>query len=194
MTERQQGDAAVAKQQRIKAERAFVEDKEQEMYDAVAAAINVYHNVLPRERASQVVALLSEMVEKDEEWTTYEGGPVPPEPIAPPALTSLDPSTAVAGSTADIVMKAIGTGFTPSSIIVFNGYAEPTTFVSETELTTGVKPSLFVVPAVCPVSIHTNSLVTEPIDFTFTDAAARKAKVEEEPEADERKGKKGRDK
>jgi hypothetical protein len=113
------------------------------------------------------------MIAKDEAWITYEGAPAPPEPVAEPTLDSLSPDTAIAGDAADITMSAIGTGFTANSIIVFNGYAEPTTFVSDTELTTGVKPSIFVVPAVCPVEIHTGSLVTAPLDFTFTEPVAR---------------------
>jgi len=200
MTERQQGDTAVVREREVKVEKTeaapavFEDAKEQEMYDAVGAAIEPFLNVVPRDRATKVVALQSEMVAKNEAWTTYEGGPVPPEPIAPPTLTSLSPNTAVAGDAADIVMCAIGTGFTSGSIIVFNGHIEPTTFVSETEVTTGVKPSIFVVPAVCPVEVHTGTHVAGPVDFNFTDAAARKAKVEEEePETDARKGKKGRD-
>jgi hypothetical protein len=174
--------------QDIKAERAFVDDTEQEMYDAVAAAINAYVNVVERQRAANVVSLLAEMVEHDETWVTYEGGPVPPEPPALPTLTSLSPNTAVAGAPDDIVMSAIGTGFTPQSIIVFNGFSEPTTFVSDTEVTTGVKPSLFVVPAVCPVEVHTGTTVSGPIDFTFTEAVARKVAAKDE-KADDSKGK-----
>jgi hypothetical protein len=116
------------------------------------------------------------MIAKDEAWITYEGAPVPPEPPAAPTLDSLSPDTAIAGDAADITMSAIGTGFTANSIIVFNGYAEPTTFVSDTELTTGVKPSIFVVPAVCPVEIHTGSLISASIDFTFTDTVTRGSK------------------
>ena len=178
--------------QEIKVEPAFVDSTEQEMYEAVAAAINAYHNVVERVRAANVVSLLAEMVERDESWVTYEGGPEIPEPPALPTLTSLSPNTAVAGAPDDIVMSAIGTGFTSASIIVFNGFSEPTTFVSDTEVTTGVKPSIFVVPAVCPVEVHTGTTVSGPIDFTFTEAAARKASAKDE-KADDSRNKKGRD-
>jgi hypothetical protein len=149
---------------------------EQELADALAEAIDPFHNVLHKDRAVRVITQAAEMVRLDETWTNYEGGPEAPEPPAAPTLTSLSPDTAVAGAPDDIVMSAIGTGFTPDSIIVFNGYPEPTTFVSDTEITTGVKPSIFVVPAVCPVEIHTFTQVTEPVDFTFTEAATRRGR------------------
>jgi hypothetical protein len=143
---------------------------EQALYDAVGAAIDPFRNVLHKDRAVKIVDLQAEMVAKDETWTTYEGGPVAPEPPAAPTLTSLSPNTAISGDPTDITMSAIGTGFTADSIIVFNGNIEPTTFVSETEVTTGVKPSLFVVPAVCPVEVHTGPQVAGPLDFSFTEA------------------------
>lgn len=144
---------------------------EQALNDALVAAIEPFRNVLHKDRAVRVIDAQAEFVRHDETWTTYEGGPVPPEPAAAPTLDSLSPHSAVSGDPNDIVMSAIGTGFTADSIIVFNGHPEPTTFVSDTELTTGVKPSLFVVPAVCPVEIHTLSQVTDALDFTFTEPA-----------------------
>jgi len=143
-------------------------ETEQAFMDALTAVVDQYRNVLHKDRAVRGLYTQAETVRADETWTTYEGGPVAPEPPAAPTLDSLSPATAVSGDAADIVMSCIGTGFTPDSIIVFNGYIEPTTFVSDTEVTTGVKPSLFAVPAVCPVEVHTGSQVAGPIDFTFT--------------------------
>jgi hypothetical protein len=143
-------------------------ETEQAFMDALDAVIDQFRNVLHKDRAVRGLYHQAETVRIDETWTTYEGGPDVPEPADPPTLTSLSPATAVSGDAADIVMSCIGTGFTPDSTIVFNGYIEPTTFVSDTEVTTGVKPSLFVVPAVCPVEVHTGSQVAGPIDFTFT--------------------------
>jgi hypothetical protein len=88
-------------------------------------------------------------------------------------LASLSPNTAVAGSAADIVMACIGTGFTKETVIKFGDYDEPTTFVSATEVTTGVKPSLFINPDTVPVLVHTGSLSSEPLDFTFTEPAVK---------------------
>jgi hypothetical protein len=86
-----------------------------------------------------------------------------------PDLESLDPDEADAGDATDIVMHVHGTGFTEQSVIYFNGLAEPTTFVSETEVTTGVKPSLFVVPAVCPVTVRNGEHESDALEFEFLD-------------------------
>lgn len=90
-------------------------------------------------------------------------------------LTSLSPNTAVAGSAADIVMSCIGTGFTKETVIKFGDYDEPTTFVSATEVTTGVKPSLFINPDTVPVLVHTGEIASDPLPFTFTAAATQAA-------------------
>jgi hypothetical protein len=87
----------------------------------------------------------------------------------PPTLTSLSPDTAVSGDP-DFVMSCIGTDFTSGSVIIFGHEDEPTTLVSDTEVTTGIKPSLFA-PAVVPVKVRTGPLETDPVDFTFTEPA-----------------------
>jgi IPT/TIG domain len=57
-------------------------------------------------------------------------------------LTSINPTTAVHGTGADLTLHVIGTGFVQGfHQILWNGTPEPTTFVSATELTTIVKPS-----------------------------------------------------
>jgi len=91
-------------------------------------------------------------------------------------LTSLSPNTAVSGS-ADVVMSCIGVGFTPDTVIKFGDYDEPTTFVSPTEVTTGVKPSLFA-PAAVPVLVRNGDVSSEPLDFTFTAAEGAVQKPE----------------
>jgi hypothetical protein len=102
------------------------------------------------------------------------------EEDAAPDLESLDPDEADAGDATDIVMHVHGTGFTEQSVIYFNGLQEPTTFVSETEVTTGVKPSLFVVPAVCPVTVRNGEHESDALEFEFLDPedppAARETK------------------
>ena len=97
---------------------------------------------------------------------TEEGGG---EEGEAPDLESLDPDEADAGDATDIVMHVHGTGFTEQSVIYFNGLAEPTTFVSETEVTTGVKPSLFTVPAVCPVTVRNGEHESDALEFEFLD-------------------------
>jgi hypothetical protein len=84
-----------------------------------------------------------------------------------PTLSSLSPATAVSGDP-DLVLSCIGTNFRSNSVIIFGNEDEPTTFVSDTEVTTEVKPSLFA-PATVPVIVRTPGLPdTDPVDFTFT--------------------------
>jgi hypothetical protein len=79
-------------------------------------------------------------------------------------VTGITPTTAVCGGP-DVTLHVQGTGFTPETVILFNGLAEPTVFLSATDVTTVVKPSLFLVPADCPVSVvGAGSSVT----FSFT--------------------------
>ena len=65
-------------------------------------------------------------------------------------------------------------------MISFNGIDEPTEFVSDTEVTTIVKPSLFVVPAICPVTVKNGALESDALEFEFLDPedppAARETK------------------
>jgi hypothetical protein len=103
---------------------------------------------------------------------------VRPEGMAAPTVTELQPNTAVCGDANDIRMYVVGTGFTKDSVIVFNGFDEPTTLHDATRVSTGVKPSLFVVPAVCPVAVRNPGYaMTGTLDFTFTEAV-----TEQEPE------------
>jgi len=93
---------------------------------------------------------------------------------APPTLTSLNPSEAVSGSD-DLILSCIGTNFVPGTVIRFGPtYDEPTIFVSDTEITTGVKPSLFA-PAVVPVAVHSGNAWSDWVDFTFTEPVKQEA-------------------
>lgn len=100
-----------------------------------------------------------------------ETPPEPPvEPDVAPTLDELVPTTAEIGS-ADFTLHVLGEGFTASSVIVFNGGDEPTTFISDTEVTTGVKPSLASGAATIPVLVRNGSASSPALDFTFTEAA-----------------------
>ncbi|SHI91508.1 hypothetical protein SAMN02745146_1901 [Hymenobacter daecheongensis DSM 21074] len=59
------------------------------------------------------------------------------QPNPAPAITSLSPNTAVAGSAA-FTLTVNGTGFITGSVVNFNGAALVTTFVSATQLTAAV--------------------------------------------------------
>ena len=90
----------------------------------------------------------------------------------PPVVSSLNPSSAVIGIPS-FDLHVIGSGFNPGSVIVFNGYDEPTTFISPTELTTGVNMSVWAAPAVLPVKVRNgNGMESAPVNFTFTEAGA----------------------
>jgi IPT/TIG domain len=73
-------------------------------------------------------------------------------------------------------MTVTGTGFAPYSKIVFNGGDEVTTFVSETELSTIIKPSLAGAAIAVPVTVRNGTKVSNMVQFTFTDVLARGAR------------------
>jgi hypothetical protein len=96
----------------------------------------------------------------------------------PPTLTSISPDTAVSGEN-DFTLVCTGTNFVPGTVIRFGPtHDEDTTFVSETEVTTIVKPSLFA-PAVVPVAVHSGEAWSDWVDFTFTEPAVEGQPAEE---------------
>jgi hypothetical protein len=94
--------------------------------------------------------------------------------VEAPTISALEPDTAALGDP-DVDMVVTGTGFNEMSKIVFNGNDEPTKLLSDTEVSTTIKPSLFTVAEALPVSVRTGSMVGGPLPFTFTDAAAADA-------------------
>ena len=87
--------------------------------------------------------------------------------VEPPVVTSLSPSSATIGD-APFDVHVHGSGFDLNSKILFNGIEEPTTMVSQGELTTGVNMPLWTAPAVVPVSvINSNGIVSQSQNFTF---------------------------
>jgi IPT/TIG domain-containing protein len=98
-----------------------------------------------------------------------EGEPLVPEPVGDQTFTSMNPDT-LAMSDADTEVSFIGSGFTEGSKIIWNGSEEPTNFVSDTELTTIVRPSTVSFPLAVPVAIRTGDFLTPPLNFTFTEA------------------------
>jgi hypothetical protein len=92
--------------------------------------------------------------------------------VKPPTIELLEPDTAVCGE-GDLDLIVTGANFNEATKITFNGLDEPTKFISDTEVSTGVKPSLFHVAAVCPVGVRTGAMKSNTLDFTFTESAAR---------------------
>ena len=78
-------------------------------------------------------------------WLSSCGGgnsspPPPPNPV--PTLSRVTPNSATVGSTG-VTVTASGSGFIPASVIVWNGGALGTTYVSSTSLTAQVPASDF---------------------------------------------------
>jgi hypothetical protein len=82
-----------------------------------------------------------------------------------PVLSSLSPSSAVAGSPA-FTLTVTGTGFLPSSTITWNGAALATTFVSATQVAAVVPATLLTQPGSASVSAATFRLTSNTLNFT----------------------------
>lgn len=90
-----------------------------------------------------------------------------------PTVASLSPNTAVLG-TPSFTLHVFGTGFDTGSIIVFNGFDEPTTFISPTEITTGVNMDVWQAAATLPVGVRSSvGLMSNTQMFSFTHPVAR---------------------
>lgn len=110
---------------------------------------------------------------------TIDGVPVDPGAPVPdvaPVISSLSPASAVAGDATDITLIVTGSGYLTNSIIMFGGLDEPTVIVSDTELSTIVKCSLFVNPDDVAVNVRNGDAVSNELTFTFTAASRSKTK------------------
>ena len=89
-----------------------------------------------------------------------------------PVVTSLTPNSAEIGD-ASFTLHVHGNGFKNTDVIVFAGVDEPTTFVSTSELTTGVNMPLWLGPDAVPVLVrNAEGVLSAPMTFTFIDGAA----------------------
>ena len=91
-----------------------------------------------------------------------------------PTIEALDPDEIEIGAP-DTVLHVHGTGFTDKSVIHFAGHDEPTSFVSDTEVTTGLKPSLWQEAVVVKCSVKNGTAESEEEEFEFLDAAEEPA-------------------
>lgn len=92
-------------------------------------------------------------------------------PLAPPVVTALAPDTVALGAPS-FVIHVHGTGFALDAVIVWNGSAEATTVVSDTELTTGVNMATASAAVTIPVLVRNgDGTESNARDFTFTEAA-----------------------
>ena len=84
-----------------------------------------------------------------------------------PAVGALNPGEATIGG-ADVTLHVTGVNFYDTSVVVFNGGVETTTFVSSNELTTIVRPSTAVTPGSYPVLVRNDDgRESNAVNFTF---------------------------
>jgi outer membrane protein assembly factor BamB len=74
----------------------------------------------------------------------------------PVTLTSISPSAVVAGA-AGFTLTLTGTNFSKNSIVIFNTSAQPTTFVSPTQLTATIDASMLVTPEEGSVTVESSN-------------------------------------
>lgn len=116
----------------------------------------------------------------NEPWTpTAPPAETPPEPTEPPVdppvnpaappphLSGLQPQNAFAGDGVDVELQVIGSDFTAESVVMFDGQDKLTTYVSATELTVIVEPSLYS-PSEVPVMVRNgDGQESDPLPFEF---------------------------
>jgi hypothetical protein len=88
-----------------------------------------------------------------------------------PVISSLNPSTATAGSPT-FTLTVNGGGFTTGSVVQWNGSPLVTNFVSSTQLQATVLASQVASPGSIPVTVISNTLPSNSVKFTVTAAAA----------------------
>jgi len=106
------------------------------------------------------------------------GDAAPPEVAEPPELLDLEPEVAVIGEP-DLTLTCTGEGFTADTKIWFNGGEEATVYVSDTVVTTMVRPSTATTAGEYEVTVKNAAGESEPLTFEFvepTRAATAKAK------------------
>jgi hypothetical protein len=92
-------------------------------------------------------------------------------PVVVPSINSLSPGSATIGDPS-FTLHVMGKGFKEGSVIVFAGMLEPTTRVSDTELTTGVDMSVWLGPDSIPVMVQSSDgVLSDPVMFVFSPAS-----------------------
>ena len=92
--------------------------------------------------------------------------------VVVPEITSLNPGSATIGDPS-FTLHVMGSGFLPGSIIVFAGVEEPTTHVSDSEITTGVNMDVWMGPDSLPVMVKSpDGVLSEAQMFVFSAASS----------------------
>jgi hypothetical protein len=98
----------------------------------------------------------------------------PPEvpPLPPPRINALEPGACAIGDP-DFDLLVHGDNFFAGTVIFFAGHDEPTTYDADAgTVSTIVKPSLWQNPVVVKCQVHNGELMSNALDFIFTDAGA----------------------
>lgn len=107
----------------------------------------------------------------------YEGATGQPTNKLVPVLSSISPTTKVAGAAA-FVLTATGSNFAPGAQINWGGQYLKTTYVSSTTLTADIPATLVQSAATVPVKVYVDSDVSATQTFTIT-ATVREGEPEE---------------
>jgi hypothetical protein len=86
-----------------------------------------------------------------------------------PVIDTLEPNIAAAGG-ASFQLTIMGSGFTSSAVVKWNGAALPTTFVNEQQLTAGVSSSLIAKTGTASVTVVIGDTSSDPVVFTIAGA------------------------
>ena len=86
-------------------------------------------------------------------------------PVSAPVISGLSPSSAVAGTPA-FVVTVNGSGFTNNSVVMWNGTALTTAFLSATQLRVPVNAGLIASPQSATVTVIANGLTSNGTTFT----------------------------
>ena len=87
-----------------------------------------------------------------------------------PTLTSLDPVSAPIQS-GDVTVTITGSGFTESSVLVWNGTDDVSEFVAPETITTVVKTNLAAEPSTCTVAVRNGAKTSNELTFELAAAA-----------------------
>jgi hypothetical protein len=83
-----------------------------------------------------------------------------------PLLTKVEPATAMVGQN-PIRIHFLGLGFTPATEINWNGGLEPTTFHSDTDISTGLDPSSASGTYTIDVWVEENGIESQKLKFSL---------------------------
>lgn len=94
-----------------------------------------------------------------------------PNPTPTPAVTSIVPSSTAAGSAA-FQLTVNGSAFNTSSVVMWNGSARTTTFVTASEVRATITATDVAVAGTATVTVANGTLVSNGVSFTITGQSA----------------------